>query len=287
MAQRGKSRKRRVLVATNRSGDEYALDYGVRLAEPLGAELDHWMIVETVDELRAEFPAMEEETESWKDREPAVQAELKKGLAVEILSRLQPQQYRLVVLRFRGRRGLKKIFPRSEILSILRHGKVSFLVLQRRRREIPKKALVCTGGSIYAQQAAEYGARLLGSLGVQVTVLHVAETRPKFVLSEGEEKPELDPRMSRAMARVRKPFEKAGLQTAEKVRFGKVANEILAETASGRFDLIVVGSHGESGIRHLLLGSVPEELVKRARIPLLIVRATKTRTFWSRLFGGG
>jgi nucleotide-binding universal stress UspA family protein len=275
------------LVATNRSGDEYALDYGVHLAEALGAELDHWMIVETIDELRAEFPALEQEKESWKDRKPAVQAELKKGLAVEILSRLQPRRYRLVVLRFRGRRGLKKVFPRSEILSVLRHGKVSFLVLQRRRREVPKKVLVCTGGSIYAQQAAEFGARLLGPLGVETTVLHVAETQPKFVLSEGAEKPELDPRMARAMARARKPFERAGSKTSERVRFGKVVDEILAETAAGRFDLVVVGSHGESGIRHLLLGSVPEELVKRSRVPLLIVRATKTKTLWDRLLGRG
>ncbi len=287
MAQRRKSPRRRILVATNRSGDEYALDYGVQLAESLGAEIDHWMIVETVDELRAEFPVMEQETASWKDRDPAVQAQLKKGLAVEILSRLEPRRYRLVVLRFRGRRGLKKVFPRSEILSILRHGRVSFLVLQRRRREVPKKALVCTGGSIYAQQAAEFAARLLGSLGVQVTVLYVAETQPKFVLGEEKEKPDLDPRMVRAMARARKPFEKAGLETAERVRFGKVVNEILAETASGRFDLIMVGSHGEAGIRHLLLGSVPEELVKRARIPLLVARAAKTKSLWGRLFTRG
>ncbi|MFQ5919404.1 MAG: universal stress protein [Thermoplasmata archaeon] len=287
MAQRRKSRKRRVLVATNRSGDVYAVDYGVHLAESLGAELDHWMIVETVDELRAEFPALEREKASWKDRELAVQAELKKGLAVEILSRLQPRRYRLVVLRFRGRRGLKKVFPRSEILSVLRHGKVSFLVLQRRRREVPKKILVCTGGSIYAQQAAEFGARLLGPLGVETTVLHVAETQPKPVLREGTEGPELDPRMVRAMARARRPFERTGSEASEKVRFGKVVDEILAETASGRFDLVVVGSHGESGIRHLLLGSVPEELVKRSRIPLLIVRATKTKTLWDRLFRRG
>lgn len=273
------------MVATNRSGDEYALTYGVRLAESLGAELDHWMIMETVDELRAELPALAEEKESWKDREPAVKAELKKGLAVEILSRLQLRTYQLVLLRFRGRRGLKKVFPRSEILSVLRHGKVSFLVLQRRRREVPKKVLVCTGGSLYAQQAAEFGAHLLAPLGVQATVLHVAETRPKPVLVEAGEGQMLAPRMVRAIGRARRAFEKAGSETAEKVRFGKVAGEILAEAASGRFDLIVVGSHGESGIRHLLLGSVPEELVKRARIPLLIVRAKKTRTIWGRLFG--
>ncbi|MFQ6012756.1 MAG: universal stress protein [Thermoplasmata archaeon] len=275
------------MVATNRSGDEYALRYGVRLAEALGAELDHWIIMETVDELRAELPALEEEKASWKDREPTVQAELKKGLAVEILSRLQSRTYRLVLLRFRGRRGLKKVFPRSEILSILRHGKVSFLVLQRRRREIPKKILVCTGGSTYAQQAAEFAARLLAPLGVQATVLHVAETRPRPVLGEEDGGPTLDPRLARAIRRAGRSFERAGSETAEKVRFGKVVDEILAEATTGRFDLIVVGSHGESGIRHLFLGSVPEELVKRARIPLLIVRAKRTRTIWGRLFGRG
>ncbi|MDX1534523.1 MAG: universal stress protein [Thermoplasmata archaeon] len=287
MAQRRRSRKRRVLVATNRSEDDYAVAYGARLAEALGVGLDHWMIVETVDELRAEFPALEHEKESWKDHEPAVRPDLKKGLAVEILSRLQPRTYRLVVLRFRGRRGLKKVFPRSEILSILRHGKVSFLVLQRQRREVPKQVLVCTGGSIYAQQAAEFGARLLGPFGVEATVLYVAETRPKPVISQGRDELELDPPMARAMARARKPFDRAGLETGEKVRYGKVVDQILVEAATGRYDLIVVGSHGESGIRHLFLGSVPEELVKRAHIPLLVVRAAKTRSFWGRWFGPG
>lgn len=273
-------------MATNRSEDDYALSYGVRLAKAVGAELDHWMIVETVDELRTEWPALEREKAAVEDEEPEVKAELKKGLAVEILSRLEPRLYRLVLLRFRGRRGLKKVFPRPEILSVLRHGKVSFLVLQRTRRRFPKKVLYTTGGSAYAQQAVEFGARLLGPVGVEASVLHVAETKPKFVLEEGRETEELNPRMVRAIDRARRTVARAGSETTVKVRFGKVVDEILAEATSGRYDLIVVGSHGESGVRHLILGSVPEELVKKARIPLLIVRAKKTKTIWGRIFRG-
>lgn len=284
MAQRRHRRQGRVLLATNMAGDEYALNYGARVAEALGTVLDHWMIVETVDEMRAQVPVLEREAASWKDREPGVKPELKKGLAVEMLSRVGPKAYQLVVLRFRGRRGLKKVFPRSEVLSVLRHGKVSFLVLHGRRR-FPEKVLFTTGGSPYAQQAVEFGARLFAASQIQSAVLYVAEPRPEFVHGKAREGTGPDARARRAITRARKTLEKVGLEAQEKIRFGRVSDEILAEATSGRYDLIVVGSHGMGGIRHLILGSVPEELVKSARVPLLIVRAKKTGTIWGRLFG--
>lgn len=286
MGQRKRGRKGRVLLATNQPGDDYALDYGARLAEALEAELDHWMIVETVDELKDQIPALAREEASWKDREPEVKAELRKGLAVEMLSRLNPREYRLVVLRFRGRRGLKKVFPRSEILAVLRHAPLSFLVHLGGRRRFPQKVLYCTGGSPFAQQAVEFGALLLSPLGVESTILHVAETRPEFVLGEAGGAGGLDPRIRRAITRAQRTLTRAGSAAEEKVRFGKVTDQILAEAVAGRYDLIVVGSHGMGGIRHLIIGSVPEELVKSSRVPVLIVRAKKAGTRWGRLHGG-
>jgi nucleotide-binding universal stress UspA family protein len=40
----------------------------------------------------------------------------------------------------------------------------------------------------------------------------------------------------------------------------------------GGFDLLVVGSHGRSGPKHLVLGSVAEELVRAAPCPVLVAR---------------
>ena len=47
---------------------------------------------------------------------------------------------------------------------------------------------------------------------------------------------------------------------------------ILDEAASQRIDLIVIGTHGHTGIKHLLLGSIAERVVQHAPCPVLTVK---------------
>ena len=56
------------------------------------------------------------------------------------------------------------------------------------------------------------------------------------------------------------------------VRFGRAADEIVAQAKEDKVDLVVMGSHGRSGISHLLVGSVAESVVRHAPCPVLIVR---------------
>jgi len=53
-----------------------------------------------------------------------------------------------------------------------------------------------------------------------------------------------------------------------------VAGEILAEVARWGADLIVMGTHGRHGLAHLILGSVAEGVVRRATVPVLLLRAS-------------
>ncbi|HEY7724684.1 MAG TPA: universal stress protein [Anaeromyxobacteraceae bacterium] len=52
---------------------------------------------------------------------------------------------------------------------------------------------------------------------------------------------------------------------------GEPAMEIVEFARGGRFDLIVVGTHGRTGLRHALLGSTAERVVRRAGCPVLTV----------------
>ena len=51
-----------------------------------------------------------------------------------------------------------------------------------------------------------------------------------------------------------------------------IVNQILLFTKSNKIDLIVMGSHGRTGIDKLILGSVANGVVQRSKIPVLIVR---------------
>ena len=53
----------------------------------------------------------------------------------------------------------------------------------------------------------------------------------------------------------------------------RIANVIDSDALSWKADLIVIGTHGRSGVSRLLLGSVAEQVVREASIPVLLVRA--------------
>jgi nucleotide-binding universal stress UspA family protein len=57
-----------------------------------------------------------------------------------------------------------------------------------------------------------------------------------------------------------------------KVGVGKPAEEILRVAREEGVDLIVMGTHGHSGLRHLLLGSVAEEVTRHASCPVFTIR---------------
>ncbi len=63
---------------------------------------------------------------------------------------------------------------------------------------------------------------------------------------------------------------------------GAPAAEILRFVARGSFDLLVVATHGRTGLKHLALGSVAERVVREALCPVLVVRLTESMARSSR-----
>lgn len=62
-----------------------------------------------------------------------------------------------------------------------------------------------------------------------------------------------------------------GVSIDTSIREGDAVTEILDEAASRKADLLTVGTHGRSGFERLLLGSVTEKLLRKARCPVLTV----------------
>jgi nucleotide-binding universal stress UspA family protein len=67
-------------------------------------------------------------------------------------------------------------------------------------------------------------------------------------------------------------LEGGGLTVTSDVRVGPIAQGILEAIEPG--DMIVMGSHGRSGIKRWVLGSVAEEVLRHATVPVLMVKLT-------------
>jgi nucleotide-binding universal stress UspA family protein len=64
-----------------------------------------------------------------------------------------------------------------------------------------------------------------------------------------------------------------GARVSHRLISGEPASTIVEELAKGQHDLVVVSTHGRTGLAHLLLGSVTEKLVRLSPIPVLTVPA--------------
>jgi nucleotide-binding universal stress UspA family protein len=65
----------------------------------------------------------------------------------------------------------------------------------------------------------------------------------------------------------------SGVRAQEIVRLGRAWQEVVEIAKEKRADLVVIATHGYTGLRHVLLGSVAEKIVRHAPCPVLTVRA--------------
>ncbi|MBA2375829.1 MAG: universal stress protein [Rubrobacteraceae bacterium] len=133
--------------------------------------------------------------------------------------------------------------------------------------------LVATDGSEVSLRAGEYAARLAGGLGAKLFVLHVIGER--MPLHGGVHYGEFVERLSEegreATGKVRAMAEKVGAECEEMIVLGRPDRAILAVADEVDADPVILGAEGKSRMEHALIGSVSEEVLRRANRTVLIV----------------
>ena len=120
--------------------------------------------------------------------------------------------------------------------------------------------------------------------GARITLLHVthlpAQVFPDMIMPMGPElireaEHSVDGLLEELCARARE----AGVDADWRTSLGTTHVEICAQAKTLGVDLIVIGTHGRTGLSHALLGSVAEKVVRRAPCPVLTVRPETHSTF--------
>ncbi|MBV8381118.1 MAG: universal stress protein [Planctomycetaceae bacterium] len=133
-----------------------------------------------------------------------------------------------------------------------------------------------TDFSRHAEVALDVARSLARDLGARLIIVHVA---PEEGLAHGMMAVPADPRMyldllEGARRRVAGPDLKFQVET--QLWQGNVAEEILRAASESGCDLIVMGSHGRSGLGRLLLGGVAEAVMHKADCPVLTVKSARS-----------
>ena len=132
-----------------------------------------------------------------------------------------------------------------------------------------KKILAPTDFSELSGEGVRYACHLAKEVGAQVIVMNVIILDETNTTTKGE----IEAHKARLAEFVGKtvPHRGADLKVREVVVAGQAYNAIVECAANEHVDLVVMSTHGRSGLSRMLIGSVTDRLVRAAKCPVLVV----------------
>ncbi|HEY3497903.1 MAG TPA: universal stress protein [Polyangiaceae bacterium] len=149
-----------------------------------------------------------------------------------------------------------------------------------------RRILVPVDYSENSRQSLIFAAKLAAGVGAALDVVHVWD-RPAYVSDAvmvrrpGQEHCSLAELIEDNAQRDMKEFLAtvafpAGLTVEGRLCSGDPVSTLIAEAKSKQHDLVVIGTHGRTGLAHMLLGSVTEKLIRLSPVPVLTLPPART-----------
>jgi nucleotide-binding universal stress UspA family protein len=196
--------------------------------------------------------------------------------------------YDLVTIATHGRTGFNRVLLGSVAERIVRRAPCPVLSARApgvKAHSTPRRVLVPVDYSSYSRAALEYAGFLAKAFGAELDVVHVWD-RPTYV-SEDVVIQDRDGRRSTLTEMIvenaeremsdflRQATSEKGSRAVElpkhRLLSGEPVSTLLRELEKGSHDLVVLGTQGRTGLKHLLLGSVAERLVRLSPVPVVTV----------------
>lgn len=136
------------------------------------------------------------------------------------------------------------------------------------------KVLVPTDGSEHAMKAVQRALELAEKNGAEVTLMTVASYAPE-ILDEMTPRTQerLEAEAAAILQKAKELFDQKGIKVETVLEAGLVpANNILRLAEEGKFDRIIMGSTGRTGLARILMGSTAAKVVSHAPCEVTVVR---------------
>jgi universal stress protein A len=145
----------------------------------------------------------------------------------------------------------------------------------------PKQILVPTDFSMYSDNALKEGIDIAKQHGSTIHLLHVNSIVQQCAVDycmentivEELEKQSTETAQKRIKEEIDKFPESKTVTIVPEVKKGTPYEEILKDQMEKNIDLIVIASHGTTGLLHYFMGSVADKVTKGAKCPVLLLRS--------------
>ncbi len=186
----------------------------------------------------------------------------------------------LVVMGTHGRRGPARLFLGSVAESVTRHASCPVLTVRAGARSVREQAvksiLVPVDFSEPSELTIRYAQELAHVYQSGIELLHVAEEIPYpyfYLPIDSELVSQRQDRARQALAKLAAETLSSDVNYTTSIRVGRVATEILDHAKKSDCGLLVIGTHGLSGIERLLVGSTAEQVIREAECPVFVVKS--------------
>jgi nucleotide-binding universal stress UspA family protein len=270
----------RILMCTD--GSSYAaeaLRFGALIAREARDQITLLGVMENPEEERRVVRMLQRTSSALCDDVPHIETLIRRGHAAEeILEETEENEYELVIVGSRGRRGITRFLMGSTASRLARYCPSPVLIVKGERRDL-SRILVCTGGAESGEKDTDLAGRIAALTGATVTILHVMSQLP---LSLDVDARDLecstrvlltsDAREGIHLRKALRILKNLGVEGEAKIRHGLVVDEILSEGREGDYDLVVIGAHVASGLERFMLTDTTEQIVLGCDRPVLVVK---------------
>jgi nucleotide-binding universal stress UspA family protein len=282
-------RYRKILVAIDGSeGSIHALKESFKLAENEGSWLTAISVVPPyqgdlefvgIGNIRASMrkpyeEALSKAVELAKEEKAPIKTVCEEGEPHEkIVEIAEVENYDLIVMGRTGLHHLERVLVGSATARVIGYSPKDVLVIPINTSVGWQRALLATDGSRYSNTATEKAINFTKSYGGELNIISIVDVPAELYAESPKTVEDLINKAKVYVEDAKKQSEISGIKTETFVREGEAYRIITDFARQQNINIIVMGSHGRTGLKRLLMGSVTERVIGHASCPVLVVKA--------------
>jgi nucleotide-binding universal stress UspA family protein len=190
-----------------------------------------------------------------------------------IIDLAQAENCDLIVIGRRGLKRLERVLVGSVTARVIGYSPIDVLVVTRDTNVGFKKVLIATDGSRYSELAKKRAIDFAGSYGGELVAVSAVDVPSELYAESPKTVEELVKKARSYVEAIKNEAGKTGIKTEVIVREGEAYRVITDTARETGANIIVMGSHGRTGLRRLLMGSVTEKVIGHTPCPVLVVKS--------------